>query len=72
MAPHPQEFEPFHCSERPRDTFAVLCWSPGGPFGPPGHLIKMVLVVLMQFILLVGSGIILMYIIARGMQLSKG
>lgn len=37
---------------------------------PP--FIQTVLVLLMQFILLVGSGIVLMYIIARGMQLSNG
>ena len=41
-------------------------------FGPPGYLIETVLVVLMQFILLVGSGIVLMYVIARGMQLANG
>lgn len=37
----------------------------------PPPFIQTVLLVLMQFILLVGSGIVLMYIVARGIQLSN-
>lgn len=40
-------------------------------FRPPGYLIETVLMMLVQFVLLVGSGIVLMYIIARGIQLSN-
>lgn len=40
--------------------------------GPLGFLLDTILVMLMQFILLVGLGVFLLYSIARGIQLADG